>query len=93
MQTEYNPKYTAGAEDLELWGSEINDILDTLRLINSVDMVVSVDTLVMHLAGALKKKTLCLLGDNPDPRWGNNLWYPSITFCHKSKIGNVNGYN
>jgi hypothetical protein len=89
LQVDYNPKYTAGAEDMELWATEMKDMLDTLRLINAVDYVVTVDTLVMHLAGALNKKTFCLLGDNPDPRWGNNLWYPSVTFCHKSKIGEI----
>ncbi|MCK9458157.1 MAG: hypothetical protein M0R80_00575 [Proteobacteria bacterium] len=89
LQKDICPKWTTGAEDMELLSNGLNDLLDTMRLINAVDFVVSVDSLVMHLAGALNKKTYCLLGDNPDPRWGNNLWYPSVTFCHKSKIGEL----
>ena len=84
LQKEIYEKYTAGAEKTVLWGTELNNLLDTLKLINSLDVVVTVDTLIMHLAGALNKKTYVMLGKNPDARWKRGegtKWYPSITFC------------
>lgn len=59
---------------------EIKDILDTARLINSMDLVISVDTAVLHLAGILNKKTLGLIHLESDPRWAGDscAWYESV---------------
>jgi len=70
-----------GCEDFELLGVEINDWMDTAQVIESMDVVVSVDTAVLHLAGAMKKETYGILNENPDARWGNNKktpWYPTM---------------
>lgn len=64
-------------KDIELFGVEINDYYDTARLISSMDLVISVDTSVLHLAGALGKKTIGLLSKDYDKRW-DKVWYPSI---------------
>lgn len=59
----------------------INDLYDTAAFIQACDCVVSVDTAVLHLAGALGKKTFGLLPYNCDPRWGtekSTCWYPSV---------------
>ena len=65
----------------DLFGIPIESYLDTARLINSLDLVITVDTSILHLAGALGKKTFGILGYNPDPRWGNSKtspWYSSL---------------
>lgn len=55
---------------------------DTAKALNAMDMVVSVDTSIAHLAGALSIKTLLLLPYITDWRWFDNTkttpWYKSI---------------
>jgi hypothetical protein len=57
------------------------DLWDTARLMASLDVVVSVDTAALHLAGMMGKKTLGLLPFEADPRWGygsSTVWYPTM---------------
>jgi ADP-heptose:LPS heptosyltransferase len=53
--------------------------LDTARAITATDQVITVDTAVAHLAGALGHPTTVLLPDPPDWRWGippkQTIWY------------------
>jgi len=61
----------------------INDFNDTANIIKELDLVISVDTSVVHLCGALNKKCWVLLPDiNSDWRWleegSNSPWYPSV---------------
>jgi len=75
-----------GCENMELYGSEIGDFYDTAKLINAMDLIITVDTSILHLAGAMNKKTIGLLSFKCDPRWdvtGIN-WYPSVTL-HRQK--------
>lgn len=61
---------------------DINNVMDTVALIKGLDLVVSVDTMVLHLSGLLGKKTIGLLPKNPDPRWADNKWYKSVTLYY-----------
>lgn len=63
----------------------INDMEDTANLINSMDVIVSIDTAVLHLAGCLNKKTYALLPMDYDPRWSGEIcaWYPSVEMYKK----------
>lgn len=60
-------------------GSQFADFLDTARAVTATDEVVTVDTAVAHLAGALGHPSTVLLPDPPDWRWGlrgrENPWY------------------
>jgi ADP-heptose:LPS heptosyltransferase len=60
--------------------------LDTARAIRAIDQVITVDTAVAHLGGALGHPTTVLLPDPPDWRWGlrqhGNPWYPR-THLHR----------
>jgi hypothetical protein len=72
---------------LETWpglldlGPELRDFADTAALLQSLDLVISVDTSVAHLAGALGRPVWILLPHNPDWRWlmgrSDTPWYPS----------------
>jgi hypothetical protein len=65
----------------------IVDFYDTATVINSVESVITVDTAVLHLAGAMNKPTFGLLGKNSDARWGEGektYLYPSVTFLRNT---------
>ncbi|MFI4926472.1 MAG: tetratricopeptide repeat protein [Burkholderiales bacterium] len=70
----------AWAEALD-FGGELHDFADTAALVQALDLVVSVDTSVAHLAGALGKPVWILLPHVPDWRWmlerPDSPWYPS----------------
>jgi tetratricopeptide (TPR) repeat protein len=72
-------------------GEEIDDFEDTAALCELMDVVVSVDTSVAHLSGALGKKTWVLLPFNPDWRWlrdrTDSPWYPSVKLYRQHGIG------
>jgi tetratricopeptide (TPR) repeat protein len=59
----------------------LGDFADTAALISQLDLVISVDTSVAHLAGALGKPVWLLLNDVPDWRWllgrDDSPWYPA----------------
>jgi len=63
------------------FGDEPTDFSDTAALISQLDLVISVDTSVAHLAGALGKPVWILLTHAPDWRWlldrHDSPWYPT----------------
>lgn len=58
------------------------DFADTASLIAKLDLIISVDTAVAHLAGAMAVPTWVLLPSAPDWRWlldrQDNPWYPTV---------------
>ncbi|MCU0710914.1 MAG: tetratricopeptide repeat protein [Pirellula sp.] len=65
--------------------------MDTAAIIKSLDYVVTSDTALAHLAGALGVKTCLVLGFTPDWRWllsrEDCPWYPSLKLFRQNKIG------
>ncbi|MFM9265650.1 tetratricopeptide repeat protein [Tychonema sp. BBK16] len=70
----------------------LNDFADTASAISQLDLVISVDTSVAHLAGALGKPVWVLLSFAPDWRWlldrDDNPWYPTARLFRQSQPGN-----
>jgi tetratricopeptide (TPR) repeat protein len=68
-------------EDIVHFGDAFKDFSDTAALISNLDLVISVDTSVAHLAGALGKPVWVLLTYLPDWRWlldrDDSPWYPT----------------
>ncbi|KQT12361.1 tetratricopeptide repeat protein [Ramlibacter sp. Leaf400] len=77
--------------ELLLWGEELRSFLDTASLMEALDVVVAVDTSVVHLAGALGLPTKVLLPRRPDWRWQlereDTPWYPSARLFRQAKPG------
>lgn len=76
-----------GAAPLFNLGAEIEDFSDTMAVLAGLDRLVSVDTSVAHLAGAMGIPVSLLLPYAPDWRWqtGRNdtPWYPTVTLCRQ----------
>jgi hypothetical protein len=67
------------------------DMAITAAVIAGLGLVITVDTMVAHLAGALGRPTWLLLKHNADWRWGqdgnNSVWYPSTRLYRQSHPG------
>jgi tetratricopeptide (TPR) repeat protein len=79
---------TAVMQDLS---QNLTDYVETAAIIANLDLVISVDTSVAHLAAAMGKPVWMLLPTNPDYRWlldrSDSPWYPTITLYRQSRIG------
>jgi hypothetical protein len=69
----------------------IGDFADTAALVEHLDLIVSVDTAVVHLAGAMTKPVWVMIQYTPDFRWLLNgettPWYPSMRLFRQSNFG------
>ena len=71
------------------FSQELTDFADTAALVSALDLVITVDTAIAHLAGALGKPVWIMLPYiAPDWRWLLNRidspWYPSATLFRQS---------
>ncbi len=68
---------------------------DTAAVVALLDLVITVDTSVAHLAGAMGKATALLLPFAPDFRWlldrTDSPWYPTMRLFRQSAIGDWDG--
>ena len=80
-----------GVQALADHGSALRDFSDTAALIEEMDLVISIDTSVAHLAGALGKALWVVLPFSSDYRWGlegpTTPWYPSATLFRQASPG------
>jgi hypothetical protein len=71
--------------------SHIRDFSDTAALIYQLDLVITIDTAVAHLAGALGKPTWVMLPYAPDWRWmmgrDDSPWYPTMRLFRQNQAG------
>ena len=77
------------------WTSELWDFADTAALIAALDLVISVDTSVVHLAGALGKPVWVLNRYDACWRWlygrTDSPWYPTARLFRQSSYGDWDG--
>jgi Glycosyltransferase family 9 (heptosyltransferase) len=66
------------------------EIAETAALLQQLDLVISVDTMVAHLAGALARPTWLLLDAEADWRWmrrADSVWYPTMRLFRQQRPG------
>jgi hypothetical protein len=77
------------------FAAEQTDFADAAALCECVDLVISVDTSIAHLAGALGVPTWVLLTFSPDFRWlvgrSDSPWYPSLTLYRQTRRDDWSG--
>ncbi len=73
------------------WGEEFEDFSDTAAAVACLDLIISIDTSVAHLAGAMAKPVWVLLPAVPDWRWllerSQTPWYPTAHLFRQSRDG------
>jgi len=74
---------------------QLEDFSDTAAVVENLDLVISVDTAVVHLAGAMGKSTWTLLPFAPDWRWmldrDDSPWYPTMRLFRQEKCNDWQG--
>jgi ADP-heptose:LPS heptosyltransferase len=77
------------------WTAQISDFADTAALIANLNLVISVDTSVAHLAGAMGKPVWTLLPFVSDWRWlaerEDSPWYPTMRLFRQAAAGDWSG--
>ena len=77
---------------IAFFGDDLRDFSDTAALLDLMDLIITIDTSVAHLAGAMGKPVWILLPHNPDWRWlldrNDSPWYPSARLFRQQQIGN-----
>jgi Tfp pilus assembly protein PilF len=72
-------------------GPELGDFADTAAIVANLDLIISVDTGVAHLAGALARPTWVVIPQDPDFRWlrsrGDSPWYPTMRLFRQTEAG------
>ncbi|GMQ89767.1 MAG: tetratricopeptide repeat protein [Gammaproteobacteria bacterium] len=77
--------------ELTDYSKELNDFADTAALVSNLDLVITIDTAVAHLAGALGRPVWTLL--SYVPAWSyllgreDSLWYPTMRLFRQPGIG------
>jgi hypothetical protein len=73
----------------------LTDFVETAALISHLDLVITVDTSVAHLAAALGRPTWILLPHTPDYRWlldrDDSPWYPSVRLFRQDERRTYDG--
>jgi Flp pilus assembly protein TadD len=70
-------------------GNTFNDFSDTAAAIENLDLVITVDTSVLHMAASMGKQTLLLLEHSSDWKWltdrDDSIWYDSVKIIRQTE--------
>jgi Flp pilus assembly protein TadD len=78
-------------DSLPDWMGDCADLMDTAALVDNLDLVITVDTSIAHLAGALGKPVWLLNRYESEWRWGlereDSPWYPTMRILRQPERG------
>lgn len=81
--------------DIAQLGPDFRDMADTSAVLELMDLVITVDTSVAHLAAAIGRPTWLLLSFNADWRWihghDSTAWYPTVRIFKQAQFGDWKG--
>ena len=73
------------------WTAFLEGFANTAAAMDSLDLVITIDTSTAHLAGALGRPTWLLLKYTPDWRWmldrDDSPWYPTVRLFRQTRPG------
>jgi tetratricopeptide (TPR) repeat protein len=73
------------------WTQDLLDFSDTAALIANLDLVITIDSAVAHLAGAMGKPVMLMLPFSADWRWmlgrSDSPWYPTMRLFRQTRAG------
>jgi hypothetical protein len=82
----------AALPGLRLHGEPLDD---TAAILAELDLTISVDTSILHLAGATGRPAWGMLAFSPDWRWlmtrADSPWYPTVRLFRQTEAGDWNG--
>jgi ADP-heptose:LPS heptosyltransferase len=88
---EHESEYLANEFDLRTLSPAIKDFTDTLAIIQALDLLITVDTSVAHLAGAAGRPVWVLVPAYLEWRWltdrTDSPWYPSMRLFRQQESG------
>jgi hypothetical protein len=94
LQAPVRPEHQAIVAQWPRWVDRTSGLMDfraTAEYLEGLDLVISVDTAVAHLAGALGKPVWLMVQDSPDWRWllnrADSPWYPTLRLFRQSHRG------
>ncbi len=83
--------FLSARSDIVDFTAGFSDFIETGALISCLDLVITVDTSMAHLAAGLGKRTWILLPYMPDPRWlldrDDCPWYPTVRLFRQDESG------
>jgi len=87
--SETDAKFIAGVPNLVHFGDELVDFDQTAALLAALDLIITVDTAVAHLAAAMGKPVWILLPHAPEWRWlldrEDTPWYPNVRLFRQKR--------
>jgi len=91
----YAQAYRLGDRLVHNLGKLVTDFADTAAILHHLDLLVSIDSAPVHLAGAMGLPCWVLLDAAPDWRWGRiggeTPWYPNMRLFRQSAAGDWAG--
>jgi Flp pilus assembly protein TadD len=92
LQKDFSGPLPAGAMDIS---ADLPDFSDSAAAISQMDLVISADTSIAHLAGALGKPVWTMIPFGPDWRWmigrEDSPWYPTMRLFRQTQRGDWAG--
>ena len=89
---ESEKKVLSTYSNVQVFDEQLSDFSTTAAIVDKLDLIITIDSAVAHLAGGLGKDCWVLLKDGADWRWNGKAadqtaWYPSMRLFRQTQLG------